>query len=82
MTQLHFRLEGKDENEKEESQKPNENLKELQEKPYAEHKKKILVVLQAMDTEGKDGVIHRVFQGVNPQGVRSLWSTYSGRKRS
>jgi len=63
-------FDGKDENEKEESQKLNEKLRELQEKLYAEHKKKVLVVLQAMDTGGKDGVIHRVFQGVNPQGVR------------
>ncbi len=37
---------------------------------YAEHEQKVLVVLQAMDTGGKDGVINRVFQGVNPQGVR------------
>jgi PPK2 family polyphosphate:nucleotide phosphotransferase len=29
-----------------------------------------LIVLQAMDTGGKDGVIRRVFDGVNPQGVR------------
>jgi PPK2 family polyphosphate:nucleotide phosphotransferase len=29
-----------------------------------------LVVLQAMDTGGKDGVIRHVFDGVNPQGVR------------
>src|SRR2546427_5645157 len=63
-------FEGKDQDEKEESKKLNEKLRELQEKPYAEHKKKVLVVLQAMDTGGKDGVIHRVFQGVNPQGVR------------
>jgi PPK2 family polyphosphate:nucleotide phosphotransferase len=63
-------FEGKDENEKEESQKLNEKLRDLQGKLYAEHSKKVLVVLQAMDTGGKDGVIHRVFQGVNPQGVR------------
>jgi PPK2 family polyphosphate:nucleotide phosphotransferase len=37
---------------------------------YAEHKHKVLVVLQAMDTGGKDGVISHVFEGVNPQGVR------------
>jgi PPK2 family polyphosphate:nucleotide phosphotransferase len=30
----------------------------------------VLVVLQALDTGGKDGVIRRVFDGVNPQGVR------------
>ena len=63
-------FEGKDDEEKEESKKLNEKLRELQEKLFAEHKKKVLVVLQAMDTGGKDGVIHRVFQGVNPQGVR------------
>lgn len=61
---------GKDTDEPQESQKLNEQLRGLQETLYAEHKRKVLVVLQAMDTGGKDGVIHRVFQGVNPQGVR------------
>lgn len=37
---------------------------------YAEHKHKVLVVLQAMDTAGKDGTIRSVFEGVNPQGVQ------------
>ena len=50
--------------------KLNGKLEELQEILYAEHKHKVLVVLQAMDTGGKDGVIRRVFDGVNPQGVR------------
>ncbi|MBF0619328.1 MAG: polyphosphate kinase 2 family protein [Candidatus Omnitrophica bacterium] len=45
-------------------------LDALQELLYAEHKHKVLVVLQAMDTAGKDGVIRHVFKGVNPQGVR------------
>jgi PPK2 family polyphosphate:nucleotide phosphotransferase len=45
-------------------------LDALQELLYAEHKHKVLVVLQAMDTAGKDGVIQKVFEGVNPQGVR------------
>jgi PPK2 family polyphosphate:nucleotide phosphotransferase len=44
-------------------------LGELQELLYAEGKHKVLVVLQAMDTGGKDGTIRRVFSGVNPQGV-------------
>jgi PPK2 family polyphosphate:nucleotide phosphotransferase len=44
-------------------------LGELQELLFAEGKHKILVVLQAMDTGGKDGTIRRVFSGVNPQGV-------------
>jgi len=45
-------------------------LGELQELLYAEHKHKILIVLQAMDTGGKDGTIRRVFSGINPAGVR------------
>lgn len=48
----------------------NDELERLQELLYAEHKHKILIVLQAMDTGGKDGVIRHVFDGVNPQGVR------------
>jgi len=48
----------------------NERLEELQELLYAEHKHKMLVVLQAMDAGGKDGTIRHVFEGVNPQGVR------------
>ena len=53
-----------------EIQKLNEKLEELQEVLFAEHKHKVLVILQAMDTGGKDGAIRRVFEGVNPQGVR------------
>jgi len=48
----------------------NDRLGALQELLYAEHKHKLLVVLQAMDTGGKDGTIRHVFQGVNPQGVK------------
>lgn len=48
----------------------NQHLEELQEMLYAEHKHKVLVVLQGMDTSGKDGVVRHVFEGVNPQGVR------------
>ncbi len=36
---------------------------------YAEDRRQLLVVLQAMDAGGKDGTIRRVFRGVNPQGV-------------
>lgn len=50
--------------------KLNGKLQELQELLYAEGRHKVLVVLQAMDTGGKDGVIRRVFDGVNPQGVK------------
>jgi PPK2 family polyphosphate:nucleotide phosphotransferase len=36
---------------------------------YADHKRSVLIVLQAMDAGGKDGTIKHVFSGVNPQGV-------------
>ena len=42
----------------------------LQERLWAEHEHKVLVVLQGLDTSGKDGVIRKVFEGVNPLGVR------------
>ena len=53
-----------------ELQKLNKKLEQLQEVLFAEHKHKLLVVFQAMDTGGKDGVIKDVFEGVNPAGVR------------
>jgi PPK2 family polyphosphate:nucleotide phosphotransferase len=45
-------------------------LAKLQELLYAEHRHALLVVLQGIDSSGKDGTIRRVFDGVNPQGVR------------
>jgi PPK2 family polyphosphate:nucleotide phosphotransferase len=45
-------------------------LEELQEVFYADGRHSLLVVLQAMDTGGKDGTIRRVFEGVNPVGVK------------
>jgi PPK2 family polyphosphate:nucleotide phosphotransferase len=48
----------------------NDELEALQELLYAEGKHKVLIVLQGMDTAGKDGTIRHVFDGVNPQGVR------------
>lgn len=51
-------------------EKLSDKLDGLQELLFAEHKHKVLVVLQAMDTGGKDGAIRRVFSGVNPAGVR------------
>lgn len=46
-----------------------EHLAGLQERLYAEHRRSVLVVLQAMDAGGKDGTIGHVFRGFNPQGV-------------
>jgi PPK2 family polyphosphate:nucleotide phosphotransferase len=45
-------------------------LSELQEKFYADGGHRLLMVLQATDTGGKDGTIKKVFRGVNPAGVR------------
>ena len=61
--------EGDKEKAQEDLAKLNDKLEEYQELLYAEHKHRVLIVLQAMDTGGKDGVIRRVFDGVNPQGV-------------
>ena len=41
----------------------NQRLESLQELLYSEHKHKVLIVLQAMDTGGKDGTIRHVFEG-------------------
>lgn len=48
-------------------------IADLQARLYAEQRQSLLIVLQAMDTGGKDGAIKHVFQGVNPQGCR-VWS--------
>jgi len=46
-----------------------EKLAELQDVLYASQKCAVLVVLQGMDTSGKDSIIKHVMSGVNPQGV-------------
>ncbi len=43
-------------------------LSKLQEVLYASQKKSVLIVLQGMDTAGKDGTISHIFSGINPQG--------------
>lgn len=48
----------------------NNRLEELQELLYADGRHRVLVVLQATDTGGKDGTISSVFDGVNPLGVK------------
>ena len=45
-------------------------LDALQELLYAEHRHKLLIVLQGMDSSGKDGTIRHVAGAFNPQGVR------------
>lgn len=44
-------------------------LIDLQEVMFAEAKHSLLIVVQAMDTGGKDGLISHVFRGLNPAGV-------------
>jgi PPK2 family polyphosphate:nucleotide phosphotransferase len=41
----------------------------LQERLFAEKKRSLLIVLQGMDTSGKDGTITHVIGGMNPEGV-------------
>ena len=47
-------------------------IDELQELLYAEGRRGVLVVLQGMDTSGKDGTIRHVFREVDPLGVRAV----------
>lgn len=47
-----------------------ELMANYQEKLYADGKEGILVVIQATDTAGKDGVITNVMETFNPQGVK------------
>jgi len=55
---------------KKESEKLVDRLRELQELLFAERRRKVLVVLQGMDTSGKDGTVRHVMSGFNPAGVR------------
>jgi PPK2 family polyphosphate:nucleotide phosphotransferase len=43
-------------------------LNHLQERLYAQDRWAVLIVLQALDAAGKDGVVKHVMSGVNPQG--------------
>ena len=45
-----------------------DRLRDLQERLYAQHRWAVLIVLQGMDSAGKDGVIKHVMSGVNPMG--------------
>jgi polyphosphate kinase 2 (PPK2 family) len=45
------------------------SLTESQDKLYAQNRWGVLLIFQAMDAAGKDGVIKHVMSGVNPQGV-------------
>jgi polyphosphate kinase 2 (PPK2 family) len=51
-------------------EKYHRRLADLQELLYAENKRSLLVVLQAMDAGGKDGTIRHVMSSINPQSCR------------
>lgn len=44
-------------------------IAKLQNKLYAENRQSLLIILQGMDSAGKDGTIKHIMNGVNPQGV-------------
>ncbi len=48
--------------------KHREQIVSMQEVLYAGSERGVLIVLQGMDTAGKDGTIRHIFDGVNPQG--------------
>lgn len=54
-----------------------EALTELQDKLYAQDRRAVLLIFQAMEAAGKDGAIKHVMSGVNPQGCQ----VYSCRTR-
>ena len=53
-----------------EVQKNVARMDELQALLYADGGQSLLVVLQALDAAGKDGVVRHLFSGMNPQGTR------------
>lgn len=44
----------------------------FQEMLYAQRQRKVLIVLQGMDTAGKDGLVRSLYSQVNPMGVRAV----------
>ena len=54
---------------KDQLEKNLEKIAELQEKLYAESKYGVVILIQAMDTAGKDGIIAHVMTALNPQGT-------------
>ena len=57
-------------------------LSELQERLYANSNRALLIVLQGMDTSGKDGTIKHVMSGINPQGCKVVTFKTPSQKNS
>lgn len=52
---------------REEIKRNAEEMADLARRLYAERKRAVLLVLQGMDTSGKDGTIRTIMKGINPQ---------------
>ena len=59
-----------------------QKMDELQYKLYTEHKQSLLIVLQALDTGGKDGIVRHVLSSMNPKVVELLASSNQLRRNS
>ena len=46
------------------------NVADLQYKLYAENRQSMLIILQGMDSAGKDSLVRHIMNGVNPQGLQ------------
>ena len=49
-----------------------DRIAHLQARLYADRQQKLLVVLQGMDTSGKDGTVRTMFSRINPMGIRGV----------
>ncbi|QYF95157.1 polyphosphate kinase 2 family protein [Massilia sp. PAMC28688] len=49
-----------------------EQIARLQEMLFAQRRRKVLIVLQGMDTSGKDGLVRSLYSRLNPMGVRAV----------
>lgn len=56
---------------KERLEQMQDEISDLQEMLYAERQRKVLIVLQGMDTSGKDGTLRSLFSKINPMGLRA-----------
>ncbi|MFW6156920.1 MAG: polyphosphate kinase 2 family protein [Armatimonadota bacterium] len=66
---FHEGLSKKDDVVKERTEAARAEMRDLQERLYAEGRQSLLIVLQALDAGGKDGTIKHVMRGLNPAGV-------------
>jgi len=56
---------------REKTQKLCDRIGQLQQLLYADARRSLLIVLQGMDTSGKDGTVKKVLDAVNPAGVET-----------